>query len=343
MHSDNVRWQKSDTPTLEKMSSPIDVVVYDDKAYFRAYRSRRVYMFSYTCGWSKLPKCPVKDASLVALPVGGPDNLFLHTIGGVKRKKDRQGPDDEFTNAIYQFTDSEWVDSIYPQLRTERSQVTVVFSNGCLIIAGGDSAYGPVNTVDVLNVTSQDNEWCEVASLPYSVFRASGCVCNGMLYVLGGHVSHVDPIRSACVATVSKLVESNSNDQNIFSTIKDLELYDSACVSFCNHIVAIGGWKKPGAETDQPRRTIGLNLVYVYDINENVWRVLNGQLSEPRCFAFAAAFEDKQKIMIVGGYDRPNGLCTNSVEFVIISSGEPDAQLDWREKVWCVCVGWGVV
>ena len=62
--------------------------------------------------------------------------------------------------------------------------MTVVFSNGCLIIAGGNSAHGIIQTVDVLIVTSQDKAWREIASLPYKVFRASGCVCNGMLCIL---------------------------------------------------------------------------------------------------------------------------------------------------------------
>ena len=256
------------------------------------------------------------------LPVAykGAVRFHLHTIGGVKRKIHQQNEKEEkFTDAIYQLIDPahrEWIHSIsYPKLKTNRSQVTVVLNNDCLIIAGGKSTDGPVNTVDVLTLTCR--EWHEVASLPYPVYRASGCVCNGMLYILGGYVSPFDPVRSACVATVSQLIESHSNDQGIFNTIKDLEFSDSACVSFRNHILAIGGWKKLGAAlTDQPK---GTKLVHVYDTSQNIWKELKGQLSEPRCFAFAAAFEDKQKIMIVGGYDRPNGACTDSVEFSIIN------------------------
>ena len=58
--------------------------------------------------------------------------------------------------------------------------MTVVFSNGCLIIAGGNSAHGIIQTVDVLTVTCQDKIWREVACLPYKVFHASGCVCNAV-------------------------------------------------------------------------------------------------------------------------------------------------------------------
>ena len=150
-----------------------------------------------------------------------------------------------------------------------------MLNNDCLIIAGGNSANGPVNTVDVLNVTCQNKEWCEVASLPYKVFHASGCVCNGMVYILGGYVSPFDPIRSACVATVSQLVESHSNDQGIFKAIKDLELYDSACVAVHNRtIVAVGGWKSD-TETGQQKET---KLVHKYDTDENDWKELKDVL-----------------------------------------------------------------
>ncbi len=310
-----------DIRALDEMSSPIDAAVHDDTAYFRPYRSRKIYLYNLTRGWSISADCLVRDTSLVMLPVAyeGAVRFHLHTIGGVKRKIHRQNEnEEEFTDAIYQLTDPahrEWISSIYPKLKTNRSQVTVVLNNDCLIIAGGKSTDGPVNTVDVLTLTCR--EWREVACIPYPVYRASGCVCNGMLYILGGYVSPFDPVRSACVATVSQLVESHSNDQGIFNTIKDLEFNDSACVSFRNHILAIGGWKKLGAAlTDQPK---GTKLVHVYDTSRKIWKELKGQLSEPRCFAFAAAFEDKQQIMTVGGYNIPDGACTDSVEFAIIN------------------------
>ncbi len=298
------------------MSRPVDAVVHGDTAYFRAYRSRKMCSYNLTYGgWSKLAKCCVEDSSLVMLPVDKGGNHFcLHTIGGIKCTK---GPDEEYTDDIYQLTEParrEWKCLINLKLKTKRSLMTVVFSNDHLIIAGGNSALGPVNTVDVLNVTYQKKVWCEVASLPYKVVRASGCVCNGMLYLLGGYVVNGGkfvPTRNACVATVSLLVKSHSANKDIFNAVKDLELYDSACVSFSNHILAIGGSK-----TDKPE---GTKLVHVYDTNENVWKELNGKLSRPRCLGFAVAFEDKKKIMTVGGYNRPNGaFCTDSVEFASI-------------------------
>ena len=119
----------------------------------------------------------------------------------------------------------------------------------------------------------------------------------------------------ACVATVSQLVKSHTDDYGIFKIIQNLEFKTSACVSFRNHVLAIGGWKF-NTETGQQK---GTKLVHVYHTDEDVWKELEGQLSESRCSGFAAAFEDKQNIMIVGGYDRPSGACTDSVEFASIN------------------------
>ncbi len=321
----DLQWNtRPDISALQKMYSPIDAAVHSDTAYFRPYRSRKIYSYNLTSGWSKSAKCLVRYASLVVLPVAyeGADHFHLHTIGGIKRKIHRQDEDEEeYTDVIYQLTDREWTCSIYPKLRTKRSQMTVVFSNGCLIIAGGNSAHGIIQTVDVLIVTCQDKVWCEIASLPYKVFRASGCVCNGMLYILGGYIVNKEgdlvPTRNACVATVSQLVKSHTDDHDIFRKIQNLEFKTSACVSFRNHVLAIGGWKF-NTETGQQK---GTKLVYAYHIGEDVWKELKGQLSRPRCLGFAAAFEDK--IMTVGGYNRPNGTCTDSVEFGILPSDEP--------------------
>ena len=214
------------------MSSPIDAVVHDGTAYFRPYRSKKICSYNLTSGWLISADCLVRDCSLVVLPVpyGGTVHS-LHTIGGNKRINHQQNDDEEeFTDAISQLTNyapGEWTPSIYPPLTTKRSQVTVVLDNDYLIVAGGYSAYGIIQTVDVLYLGNEEVEWHEVASLPYKVFRASGCVCNGMLYILGGYVvrdGDIVPTRNACVATVSQLVKSHSDNRKIFKTIKKWNL-----------------------------------------------------------------------------------------------------------------------
>ncbi len=87
-----------------------------------------------------------------------------------------------------------------------------MYSNGYVIAAGGFSDNGTEDTVEVFKVQTllepqlnndkkQDDkkEWFVVASLPMEVFKASHCVCDGILYILGGHV--LDPIGGSYCAT----------------------------------------------------------------------------------------------------------------------------------------------
>ena len=265
----DLQWNtRSDISALQKMSSPIDAAVHGDTAYFRPYRSRKIFSYNLNSGWSKSAKCLVRDASLVVLPAPykGAEHFLLHTIGGIIY---RQNEDEkEFTNDIYQLIIREWTDSTtYPKLKTKRSQITVVFSYSYLIIAGGNSPHGIIQTADVLDLDKK--VWREVASLPYKVFRASGCVCNDMLYILGGYVFNEEgdivPTRNACVAPVSQLAQlahSHTYNHDIFKIIRNLEFKTSACVSFRNHVLAIGGWKF-NMETGQQK---GTKLVHAYFI-----------------------------------------------------------------------------
>ncbi len=106
--------------------------------------------------------------------------------------------------------------------------------------AGGNSTYGILQTVDVLIVTCQDKVWREVASLSYKVFRASGCVCDGMLYILGGYVVRDEdfvPTRNACVAAVSQLAHFNTDD--------DIFKIKSGIQNICMRVISqsfIGNW-----------------------------------------------------------------------------------------------------
>ncbi len=148
------------------------------------------------------------------------------------------------------------------------------------------------------------------------MFRASQCICDGILYILGGHV--LDPksgfiaTKSACKTSIEELVKSHPGN-DVFTLIGDTPFNESAFVSFDNHVVQIGGWKVD-PKANQPK---GTNLVHVYNKVLDSWVRLSECLNKPRCQCFAVAFEDQ--IMTVGGYNKPNGLSTDSVELATIA------------------------
>ncbi len=71
----------------------------------------------------------------------------------------------------------------------------------------------------------------------------------------------------------------------------------------------IGCWALDGIE-NQPK---GTNFVHVYNKKKS-WDKVEECFNRPRCQCFAVAFGERM-IMTVGGYDMPNGLYTDSVEF----------------------------
>ncbi len=310
-------WNKSDIPAPGNFLRPIDSVAHGNLAFFRNCFTCNVYSCDkVTQEWCQLPDCPVADTSLAMLPVTcqGSTQFRLHTVGGRKLMKKRKNNRDEFTGIIYQLQQFhghyQWEQhSDYPDMKNKRSQVTVAYNDGYVIAAGGCSDYGVVSKVEVWSVS--DKEWSEVVSLPQPVFRASQCVCNGQLYILGGHVRDLSngcliPTKAAYVASIKELIDSLAQDEEVFKPIAPLRLKESACVAFCNYVVAIGGWKFDATQST------GTKLVYVYDKDKDSWTKLK-RINEQRCQNLAAAFDDT--IMTVGGYENPSGLRTNSVEF----------------------------
>ncbi len=310
-------WKRGDNSAPEKLLSPIGAVVIGDTAYFRNFRTPTVYLYNrLKQKWGRLPDCLVEHTSLAVLPVTdkGAVQFRLHTVGGRNPILDQEEHHEaEFTGVLYQlhsFRDDgpkAWQPAIadYPDMGIKRSQVTVVYSNGFVIAAGGYGDRGAVDKVEVLNTSSRNKEWFEVASLPLKVFRASQCICDGLLYILGGDVLDANcgfgATKSASVVSIESLVTSHPGD-NVFTSIDDLRFNESAFVSFHNHVVQIGGWRLDRI-ANQP---LGTDRVHVYSKESESWVRLSECLNMPRCQCFAVAFEDQ--IMTVGGYTKPNDI-----------------------------------
>ncbi len=327
-------WEKSDHYAPVTLLRPIGAVVHDDMAYFRNIYTSTIYSCKgSTQEWGKLLDCPVKDTSLVVLPVTieGSIQYLLHVIGGKILVDQRRNDKYEFSGALYNFQADKptpWQHAIadYPDMSIKRSQVTVVYSNDHIIAAGGFSVNGTEDTVEVFKVQTllepqlnndkkqDDKKWLVVARLPLKVFKASNCVCDGFLYILGGHEligEFYCATGKAFRTSIEELVKSRPGDtKNVFTEITTLHFKESAFVSFHNQVVQIGGWALDGIK-NQPK---GTNFVHVYNNKKKLWDKVDECFNRPRCQCFAVAFGEKM-IMTVGGYDMPNGLYTDSVEF----------------------------
>ena len=320
-----LKWTRG-VPAIRKMSCPISAVSDGKTAYFRNYRSRNIFSFELvTKRWKNLPECRVKDTTLVLLPValGAAFVLILHTVGGIKRREDRQDEKDLYTDALYQLAQDEtrWVPSTYPGMLSKRSQVTAVCSNNILVAAGGRDDMGSTATVEILRTTHR--VWHRVTDLPSKQYMASGCVCDGKLYILGG-CDMMDgapkPIKSAFEVNLSSLehacTESSSSIGIEYTRIMNLPLNNASFVSVPGYILSIGG------SAVRSSYWVSSNEVHAYHPPSGTWQHLSdSSLLEKRCFCFSVVFDrgDKLNVMVVGGYTtRADVDCTNSVEIAEI-------------------------
>ena len=329
----NVLKWTSGVSAIRKMSCPISAVSDSKTAYFRKYRSRKIISFEFdTECWKDLPKCLVKDTTLVLLPVAVTVGVgfvsILHTVGGIKRKKDRQGKKDLYTDALYQLAQDEtkWVSSTYPEMLSKRSQVTAVCSDNILVAAGGRGDTGTTATVEILHITHR--VWHRVTDLPRKQYKASGCVCNRKLYILGGYdmvEGAPKPIKSAFEVNLSSLeqacTESSSSVKiELYTRITNLPLNNASCVSVPEYILAIGG------SAEHSSNWVPLNEVHAYHPPSRTWQHLSdSSLLEKRCFCFSVVFDQggKLKVMVVGGYTTKADVdCTNSVEIAEIPKSQ---------------------
>ena len=309
-----------------KISRAIDAVSYKNLAYFRGYREDIVHRYNAnTSKWSKLPECPVKDTTLVILPVRGTETGYaLHTIGGLDKKSLRVGDLYCLKERSKDKIEFYWGNSAFPPLREKRKQVTAVTYRNCLIAAGGrkekeKDKEGPTSTIEVLDLTPGPRQWFFVASLPQPVFRASGCICGDSLYVLGGYILADDnrnfkSWKYAFRAPLPTLLKSHASDtKTVFQNIAGLRLYDSTCTTFCNKIFAVGGSKDDSGEAKS------INHLYVYQPVDDYWKKIKWTLMENRsdCFVVSLTHPNPQ-LVVVGGYtSRPDEGCTNTVEIIL--------------------------
>ena len=313
------------------MSCPIGAVAFGETAYFRKYRSRDIFSFNcHTRCWKTLPECLVEDTTLVILPIKGSRKeivFILHTVGGIKKEENRKDKKDVYTDALYQLQpdQNKWVASTYPDLPTKRSQLTAIRSNKILVTVGGRSTDGATATVEVLHFDSEN--WYTVTDLPRKQYKASGCICNEKLYILGGYgmgKKGPKPIRSAFEVELSRLEQacsaSSASRDIFFNEIESLPLDNSTCVSALGFILAIGGSKCCREDW------ISSNEIHAYHPSNDTWQHLpDSSLPEKRCFCFSVVVDqgDKLEVMVVGGYKvKPDVGCTKSVEIAEISKSQ---------------------
>jgi serine/threonine protein kinase len=171
-----LRWKKDIRKAPRAMYRSNDAVVDDSKAYFRPARTREVYSYDETQGWSKLPDCPYESSPLVII------NNRLTAVGGCRNGS--QCTDKLCSLQIEAGNKRRWIEEL-PHMPTKRSHTSTLCTGAYLIVAGGKEDGGVVlRTVEVLCI--EDRQWYRAADLPEPCWCSSMTVLDGYLFVMGG-------------------------------------------------------------------------------------------------------------------------------------------------------------
>ena len=226
-------WETGETgPRMYRVSNAVT-----DKGmvYFNANGDNDIYSYNIdSVVWTQLPDCPNKCSSFAVI------NNKLTAIGGVTGSRR--------STSVHSLKDGkEWIEE-FPPMPTKRASATSVYtdSEASLIVVGGMLASVYIRCpVEILNIVSC--QWFVASDIPVKdqLVYASGVICRGQLYILGGmdtmsvYSCSLSNLFQSCVSA-SKF-KASSKSSNIWRELANLPVYDSTCVSVCGHILAIGG------------------------------------------------------------------------------------------------------
>jgi hypothetical protein len=298
-------WRKG-KPAPQTMYRVCNAVVDESIIYFNGDGNDNIQCYNRDSDlWTQMPQCPNTYCSFVIV------NHTLTAIGGLNACE-------KYSNDVYSLKKrlGAWV-TIFPPMPTKRASATAICTESSLIVVGGAGRKLSQCHVEVMGI--EDHQWSIAAGInaQEKIFRrASGVICGDQLYILGSFDS-----KSVYSCTLGDLLEScqsastptprESSHSNTWRKLTDLPAYNSTCVSFCGHLVAIGG--NVSHPRYAPRSTKNL---YIYNQTTNSWEVIS-EMSVARRQCFVAALLATNELMVVGG---TSGFLDHTIDFVEFAS-----------------------
>ena len=288
-----------------------DAVVDENKVYIRGGDTQVIYAYdTLQCTWSELPYCMNDNYSIAVI------NGLLTTIGGYRAIS--------YSNQLFSLTGEgssrRWTEK-FPPMPTKRRWTTALRDEKFLIVVGGSGEKGmnlKLTTVEIMN--TETFQWSTAANLPEPLVNASAAICGNSIYLLGGKNISLSSTKSVYTCTVSALLRScrshslgqwfkkalSTSQSNIWSSVANVPVASSTCLSFHGQLLAIGG-------SDAFRRATP--FVHMYNPTTYSWEPISHMLI-PRHQCYAAVIPDNQ-LMVVGGYSDTYGR-TNVTEIATL-------------------------
>ena len=282
-------WKRAREPC--KMTERSSATMCEGIAYFSQQNSRQVHSYNLgTNEWSTLPNYPTCNFTLTVV------NNILTAVGGRFLGNS--------TNKLLSIDiRGTWFQEFLPMI-TPREFAAVVCSRKALVVAGGECKVPnysttepyftqPLDTVEVMNTDTQ--QWSIANSLPQPLTNATATVCGDTICLVGGRSYNDDPTKSVFVCSLNaflpllqKETMSQAGNHTVWSTIADLPVEGSTCVTLNGQLLAVGGY-----EPDSKNPT---NNILSFDTVKNSWEVI-GQIHSPR---FRCVLTIDNILMVVG-------------------------------------------
>ena len=283
-------WRKG-KPAPQKMYRMCNAVVDENMIYFNTDGSNNVQCYNRNNDlWTQLPHCPNTYSSFVVI------NHELTAIGGLNAHI-------KYSNDVYSLKErGAWV-AIFPPMPTKRCSATAICTESSLIVVGGEfEGYGRLQQCPVEIMSIESHQWSIAAGINIQedvIRRTSGVICGDQLYILGSLNSRsvysctLDELLQSCQSASTPKVAAAPRKSSRFNTwrkLADLPAYDSTCVSFCGHLIAIGGIIYMSS--------ISTKSIYAYNRTANSWEVISDMsVARSECFAVVT-----NELMVVGGF-----------------------------------------
>ena len=243
--------------------------------------------------WSKLPFhdfCKMHGFTLAT------SNSKVHTIGGTWRK---DGKVERYSNKVFSLDDDlKWCNTL-PPLNIGRIEATSTSFDSFILVAGGIGRNGWLSSVEVLNSSQSSSTWWEICDLPVKSQLMQCTVTHDELFIGCGvgteytvYTSKLSAVKESL--NVDEDSEFSVSPESFWQSLPKTPLKRSGLVSVNNCLLTVGGYDglKPHSS------------VHLYNCYKKTWsKVSDIKNSRFSPAVVLSAFENKQEIFVLGGWD----------------------------------------
>ena len=290
------------------MFSDFSAAVNGDEVFVRP-GGNKIYAYQVrSSSWCELRKCPTVECPSIVIK----DRLTL--VGGIKGNTIVS----QLFTLVKEGQKHVWREK-YPPMPTNRWGSAALCTIRDLVIVAGGEGEGDVllKVIEVMDANTK--QWTTIAELPLALCYPTLIQCGDCIFLTGGNNKYHDPSRAvykssnlASIPTATSLgarlagrvlapVVNFSRIKITWTRVANLSVTYTACVSFNDHLLSIGGMDS----SDQPTASI-----QVYNPASDRWEVIS-HMGTSRYDCFAAVSSDQQ-LVVIGG--RTIMGKTNSVE-----------------------------